>query len=136
MHRTMARVDQIRLTVTWIGFGAVVLGAGLFVVPARATDGPAFDHLHQLPAAGWGALWLTIGALTGITAWTAWRAVLWPLCALLILMMVWAVLFTSAALTVGHGGAGFVGAVVWVWFAVTVWFATLRAARNPVLVKP
>jgi hypothetical protein len=133
MRQIGVTADQIKWTVTWLGVGAVGLGVALMLIPYNDFHTTAYAHMHQLTASQWGVLWVSVGVLIVATANLAWPIALWPLCILVILMMVWAVLFLAAA--IDHQGHGLIGAIVWAWFGGTVWFAALRAARTPHLVK-
>jgi hypothetical protein len=129
MAAVVTRPDYLRWTIAWIGGGSIALGVALIVVPSWVTHGHAFTFLHQLPIPAWGGIWIGAGLLSLLAAAVAWRFVLGPLAIVVLLMLFWAAMQTRAALY--EHGAGTIGALVWVWFAGTLYFAAIRAARTP-----
>jgi hypothetical protein len=132
MTDVLPKPDFIHLTTAWIGLGAVVLAVALLLVPADVTRTSAWSHLHEISVSGWATVWLVLGVATLTTSFAAWRLVLWPLTAMVMLMLFWSAMSVAAA-GAAHGH-GMIGGVVWCWFAGTVWFAAIRAARTPILV--
>lgn len=127
------RPDFIRWTVTWIGFGTSALGFTFAAVSSDITNGVAFTYLHTLTAHQWGLVWGGLGVVTICAALLAWRTVLVPLLATVLLLLFWSAQFFRAAAT--HGGHGYITAVTWAWLAGIIWLATIRAAKIPNLTR-
>lgn len=131
--RISERADFIRWTVVWLGGSCIALGVGLEIYPKTAMSGTPDRYLRMFTVPTWGAIWMTVGAVTILCALLAWKAALAPLIGIVGLMLFWSV--KTAEAMVGDHGKGIIGTVVWASFAGTVWFAALRAARTPKLRK-